>query len=293
VIGGVAQPPFVRLPEPATLFAMRSRRFANLATGSELAPYLNFLAALTSAQHAAQTGLPKATLPEPEALARARESGMPPLDRRHLLQDDAIEAAFARFLPLAEAMDMPDAAARALARVQAAGPEQRARMLRNVLDAAIPAEAMGEHVYVAAVVQFHLARLAAELDPATLVPVGDGACPACGGPPLASLVMSFGQIHAARYIACALCGTLWNYVRVRCTLCGTTEGIGYQEIEGGPGLIKAETCERCRAYVKIIYQHKDTAMDAVADDVASLGLDLLMREGPYRRAGFNAFLIGY
>jgi FdhE protein len=31
----------------------------------------------------------------------------------------------------------------------------------------------------------------------------------------------------------------------------------------------------------------------VADDVASLGLDLLLRDSPYRRAGYNPFLLGY
>ncbi len=33
--------------------------------------------------------------------------------------------------------------------------------------------------------------------------------------------------------------------------------------------------------------------EVVADDVASLALDLLMRGRPYRRAGFNPFLLGY
>ena len=34
-------------------------------------------------------------------------------------------------------------------------------------------------------------------------------------------------------------------------------------------------------------------IDPVADDVASLGLDLLMQDTEYRRAGFDPFLIGY
>ena len=98
---------------------------------------------------------------------------------------------------------------------------------------------------------------------------------------------------AARFCACSLCGTLWNYVRIKCTLCGSTKGIGYQEIEGGPGTVKAETCDSCGCYVKILHQHKDPALDPVADDVATLGLDLLVREGGYRRGSFNPFLIGY
>ena len=43
-------------------------------------------------------------------------------------------------------------------------------------------------------------------------------------------------------------------MRIKCALCGSTKGIAYQELEGGPGTIKAETCDACRTYVKILYQ---------------------------------------
>ena len=125
------------------------------------------------------------------------------------------------------------------------------------------------------------------------MPVGDGACPVCGGPPTASMVVGWLGAHGARYCGCALCGTLWNYVRIKCALCASTEGIAYQEIEGGPGTVKAETCTSCRGYVKILQQHKDPAVDIIADDVASLGLDLLVRETGFQRGGVNPFLLGY
>jgi FdhE protein len=57
--------------------------------------------------------------------------------------------------------------------------------------------------------------------------------------------------------------------------------------------VKAECCDTCRSWVKILYQNKNPSLEAVADDVASLGLDLLMRDTEYRRAGFDPFLIGY
>ena len=38
---------------------------------------------------------------------------------------------------------------------------------------------------------------------------------------------------------------------------------------------------------------KDISLDPIADDVASLGLDLLVRETGLRRGGVNPFLIGY
>ena len=45
--------------------------------------------------------------------------------------------------------------------------------------------------------------------------------------------------------------------------------------------------------MKILHQQKDPAIEPVADDVASLGLDLLVREMGYRRGGVNPFLVGY
>ena len=164
---------------------------------------------------------------------------------------------------------------------------------RQVLADSIPMEALAEHVYVAAALQVHFVRLAARLDPARLTDVGQGACPGCGGPPVASLVVDWPAISGARYCACSLCGTLWNHVRVRCVLCGSTKGIGLQEVDGGSGAVKAETCDSCHGYVKVMYQAKDAQVEPVADDVASLGLDLLMKAGPYRRGAFNPFLLGY
>ena len=67
-------------------------------------------------------------------------------------------------------------------------------------------------------------------------------------------------------------------MRIKCTLCGSTKGIAYQEIEGHGDTIKAETCDSCRGYVKVLHQHKDPALEPIADDIASLGLDLLVRE---------------
>jgi FdhE protein len=292
-IGEVAEPPFVRLPDPSRIFAERAERFAALASGHELAPYLLFLSALCEAQHKAQDGVPEPEPPPADAIARAREFAMPPLDRNRFTASAEFDASFERLLGLAEAIEKPAAAAEALARVTDADVAMREEMIRNVLADSIPAERLAEHVYVAAAMQLHFARLAARLDDKRLVPVGDGACPACGAPPVSSMVVGWPRAHGTRFCACSLCGTLWHYVRVKCTICASTGGISYQEIDGGPGTVKAETCDSCRAYVKILHQHKDRALEPVADDVASLALDLLVREAGYRRGGVNPFLLGY
>ncbi len=89
-----------------------------------------------------------------------------------------------------------------------------------------------------------------------------------------------------------MCGTLWNYVRVKCTICASTQGIAYQEIQGRKSIAHAETCTPCRSYMKIIRQDGDPTADIVADHVASLGLDLLMRGTRFRRGGVYPFLLG-
>ena len=292
-IGEVAAPPFCRLPDPLRLFADRTQRLRVLAHAHDLAPYLRFLSDLTEAQHRIQDELPEPEMPDADARKRAREFGLPPLDRNRFTADAAYDATLERLLALAATITMPPVAAAALARVAAADGATREAMMRALLADSVPVETVAEHVFVAAALQVHFARLASRLDGKALVPVGDGACPACGGPPVASMVVGWLGAHNTRFCCCSLCCTLWHTVRIKCVLCGSTKGIGYREVDGGPGTVKAETCDECRGYVKLLQQNKDPDVDPVADDVASLGLDLLVRESGYRRGAFNPFLLGY
>jgi len=292
-IGDTSTPPFVRLPDPEKLFSRRADRFRTLAKGSQLGPYLDFLGRLCDVQHAVQDALDPAAAPSEEATARARTHAMPPIDRTRAVEGDDFMTIFDRLVARAREIDMPAAARDALARVAAADSAERRSLASAVVADRIPVEAVAEHVFAAAAVQVHFARLAARLEAPALVPVGEGACPACGGPPVSSMVVGWPGAHGSRFCACSTCQTLWNHVRVKCCLCGETKGISYREIDGGDGVIKAEVCEACNAQVKILHQHKDPDLDPVADDVASLALDLLCRDEGIRRGGVDPFLIGY
>src|SRR5262249_33251610 len=155
------------------------------------------------------------------------------------------------------AREMRAAAQTALLNLRGCDSGAVIHMAQSVLAWSIPVEAIAEHVFVAAALQVHFARLAAQLNAASLVPIGDAACPACGGGPASSMIVGWSGAHGTRFCACALCGTMWNYVRIKCTLCGSTKGISYSEIDGGAGTIKAETCAECRSYLKILYQQND------------------------------------
>jgi FdhE protein len=292
-IGNIPKPPFVRLPDPERLFIDRAARFRQLAAGHNLGPYLAFLADLCELQAAIQADLAEPEMPAPELLEQAEQYEMPPLNRGGFVPDESFNSLFDRLTSAAEDLDMPQPAREALARLQNADEAMRLGIIGNVLTDTVPADAVAEHSVVAAVLQVHFARLASQLDPATLKPVGDGVCPTCGGTPSSSLIVGWNGAHGARFCSCSLCGTLWNYIRAKCTLCGSTQEVTFQAIDGAAGDVKAETCNACRGYVKVFYQLDNPNLDPIADDVASLGLDLLLGELDFRRGAVNPFLIGY
>ena len=61
---------------------------------------------------------------------------------------------------------------------------------------------------------------------------------------------------------------------------------------GDPGGVKAELCGSCGSYVKLFYLEKMPAAEPLADDVASLTLDLLAAQEGWARSGVNLFLLG-
>jgi FdhE protein len=75
-------------------------------------------------------------------------------------------------------------------------------------------------------------------------------------------------------------------------MCGDDEKLALHEIDGDDGIARAESCENCNSYLKIIYQGKNAHIDPVADDLASIALDMLVDEAGFERAGPNLLLIG-
>ena len=118
-----------------------------------------------------------------------------------------------------------------------------------------------------------------------------GLCPACGSAPVAGVITGAGKAPGTRYLHCGLCATAWNHVRVACIGCGESKSLTLQEIEGGNGSITAETCDACMGYAKMLYQAKDMAVEPMADDLASLGLDMLVAEAGWSRLAANPLVL--
>ena len=291
-IGTAAQPPFVRLPDITTLFDRRAKRLEALANGSGLSDYLQFIAALTRAQSAAARDLPAGKLPGPEDIAFCHENKLPLIDRLTWRRDPSWRAALDGIIGhLAAAPAPPEvrAALDGLTRLDADGREACADTVLGIESTdSDPARAC----FVSAALQVYWTRMAALLDPKTVKPADSPvACPVCGSPPLASAVFAQDTMQGIRFLCCPLCASQWHYVRIKCANCTSTKGIAYQHVTERSDAIKAETCDECGTYTKIVYLEKDPAADPFADDLASVALDILVGEAGWARATPHPFLV--
>ncbi len=116
-----------------------------------------------------------------------------------------------------------------------------------------------------------------------------GLCPVCGSFPNAGMVHTGGAEQGLRYLCCSLCASQWHMVRLKCSRCESTHGIDHYTLEGSNRAVKAETCNDCNTYLKLFYLEKDSRMEAMADDLATLELDMLMDNEGKVRCGPNLF----
>lgn len=269
----------LRLPEPDRLFAVRAERLEALAPGHAAGPFLELLARVARGQHAAAREVRAAA----GAVAHAPGAG-PPLDPAR--RDPAWQAALRVVLGAARRGPLPSPAAAAIARLEAAGAAELEGLAERAL-AVVPDDAAAAPFLLAAL-EVSFARRAAALDPKAIPPSTAG-CPVCGSAPVAGVVLGNDRL---RYLSCGLCASRWHLTRVQCATCRATGGISYFEVEGAPAGARAEACDTCRTYVKLFDAEELPAAEPVADDAATIVLDLLMADGGFRRAGRNPLAPG-
>jgi FdhE protein len=286
--------PRLRLPQRAWVFADRAARLRQLAESSPVAGYLQLMAHLAEAQQRALKDFTPPP-PDPQRIERARTHGMPPLQPADAPRGPEWRALLARLLDeIGDAPDTPTAAVEvcsALRHALRASPQA----VEDLADALLAGRTQGVDgaaaPFVMAALQVYWTGMAAAFDEGRVpAAAGAGVCPLCGTPPVASVIRIGGAYDGYRYLCCPLCSSEWHLVRVTCSHCAQTQGIAYHLIEGGSEAIKAESCDGCRTYRKIFYQEKDPHVEPVADDLASVALDVLMGEAGYARSSGNPLL---
>lgn len=270
-----AAPIAVLLPDPTQVFAQRARRLRELAPGHSLEAWLLFVAGLSEAQQQVTDAL--AGTPVPSLADCLHDSW------RGILQQ----------LLASPALVAPATAQAEMKRLAGATEAELNTLAEAVLGLSFSEAQLASLPFVAAALQVYWTRLAASLDPAALTrPAAGDLCPVCGSHPVASSIVAAGETVGMRYLDCSLCHTRWHHIRAKCTVCEGDQPVEYQVIEDSDGSVRAETCEQCHSYLKVLFPGKVTGLESTADDLASLGLDLLLDESGYQRAGVNLFMVG-
>jgi FdhE protein len=291
--------PRVRLPDPASVFARRAQRLRALSANHPLGDYLRLMGTLADAQQLELNTLRTALVAEHFAqhvgqqieVAHAHKmpllqaAGWPRQDRwRGILGDLCTTVASAPGFPPAVRSVCERILTSSVASLEAQADLSITARSEGLDVQAAPFIMAALQVYWSAMTSTFRAADVQQLDVPTV-------CPACGYLPVASVVRADKRTpQGYRYLHCGLCATEWHMVRITCSHCLTHEGIAYHSIDGGSAAIRAETCGKCRTYRKILYQEKDTEVEPVADDLASLALDLLMTEAGFHRSSGNPLL---
>ena len=297
--------PRLRLADPASLFRKRAERLRRLSEKHAIGDYLALMASVCEAQHTALTALlarPASADASPGQargrMALAREHGMPLLQATSWPRDGCWREVLGEICgAIAALAGFPATVGAICTRIGATTTahleEQADRILAR--SAGVDIEAAP---FIMAALQVYWVHLATSLDAnegselATKQPRGTttdipGVCPLCGALPVASIVRADAGY---RYLHCGLCATEWHLVRIKCSHCLATAGIRYHFVDGGSEAVRAESCQSCRMYRKILYQEKDAAVEPLADDLGSLALDLLMAAEGYQRTASNPLL---
>ncbi len=271
------------------LFSRRAERLRSLSKDHPLGDYLAFLAHLAEAQQEALNLFPATPLPGPDERKLCRERGAALLSARSWSRDPAWRTAFTTILWLMKEVALPSAAQETVAGLTQASEAVLENTADRISAGDMVAVSPQELPFVAAALQVYWVHMASSLlkeDLFNRLEQG-GLCPVCGSQPSVGIVRGGGNEQGLRYLSCSLCSSQWHMVRLKCSSCESTSGIDYHILEGSNGAVKIESCGDCHTYLKLLYLGKDPQMEVMADDLATLPLDMLMNEAGMTRGGPN------
>ena len=295
---GIMEAPHVVLPD-AKVFSKRATRLRELVVQvPSLDEFLAFMARLVQAQHQVLTEREPDWRPAADAFDQALKHGMPPLGFQALRRDVHWQDDLLAILDSME-LHVGERQRHLLAALREMSAEQLDELADDIFEVR-----PGNHAtrallpLVAAALQVAWMRLAIGLPNAPARPTGEAQalCPSCGALPVASVIHNERHRSGVRYLHCSLCATEWHLERIKCSVCDSGGKLIYLTLDdeqGKPFLpVQAEACNECHSYLKVMQRELHGRADPVADDLASLALDLLLAEqGVYGRTGYNPLLI--
>jgi FdhE protein len=257
-----------------------------------MAEWLSSMSELSNAQHVAAAMLPAMPAIDRSLTDQSVAARIPPLAADGHHRNSAWRDGLAVLLAELDESALPAPARSAIASLRGGSTDEIEDLADDFLRDTLDVDAAGPALYVAAALQVYFTRLASGLDPLALRLLPQrGLCPCCGSTPVSGLITASGPTPGTRYLYCSLCSTAWNHVRAICITCESSRTLSLKGIDGDSGAVQAETCDDCQTYAKMLYQAKDLKADPYADDLATLGLDILIGEAGWARHAPNPLLL--
>lgn len=303
--------PFLHWPERATFFAEREMRLRQLSRGHAMGDFLAFMADLAHEQQAKLKELQGVALPDSHALDEAARLGVPPLSAVDWPRDAAWHGVL-KALVAGLQRDAPEGVRATLDRLSSADEVFLERQADALLTGVMAGLDLACAPLVAGALQVYWTHMVLAVQAhhqGQGQPFGrtddETACPCCGSRPTASITRSAGESLGQRYLHCSLCGMQWHMVRIKCPHCLSGKSLSYHSLDSADqhddqeaaasraalASVQAEACDDCGHYLKMVHTDRDPFVDPVADDLASLTLDLLVSDTGKQRSGVNLMLL--
>lgn len=281
--------PLLVLPLATEVFKGRIARLEDLSKKGVLKDWLDFCANVTKAQLDAIDQVTVSALDE-NVVIESLKHGMPPASIGGWRAGQDWHDAFKAFTEALAKQALSAPAKKVLEQFQSADAINLQQQAQDYLQAD-EADVKPEWApFIGAILQVIWMKKVVQLAPYVAAYKGQSTlCPVCGSHPVASVVR-VGAHDGHRYLSCSLCAAEWYAARARCTNCETPKEVSMLG-ETKESLVQGECCDDCHGYLKMMYQSRDPMMDVVADDLASIQLDLGLSGEGYQRTGRNMLLM--
>lgn len=279
--------PSLLYANPKNLYQRRAKRLRELAENNAFRDYLLFAAEIVDIQLELLETQPIKDISS--SLNMLLEQGNAPLNAKQFQRSDEWRALLlqliARYRGKAKEEILPT-----LEWLEKAAQSELENLADHLCNERYEEVSADKAVFIWAALSLYWVQLAQQLPRQTQTDVGGRqTCPVCDSAPITSVV-HFGDTQGLRYLHCALCESEWNMVRAKCSNCEQSGKLDYWSLDSHDAAVKAESCGDCGSYLKILSQEKDPQVEPVADDLATLFLDVEMEEKNLHRSGLNPFM---
>ncbi|PJG84022.1 formate dehydrogenase accessory protein FdhE [Caviibacterium pharyngocola] len=275
---------------PKNLYQRRIKRLTDLAQNHPMQDYLLFAADIAQAQLDLLENTPLGKIEHLTTISTTAQTT--PLDYARWQRDDYwLTALNALLAQIKTNENLNESLLTTIDWLEKASQAELNHLADKLLAQDFSAVESDKAVFIWAALSLYWLQLAQQIPHNAKMESGENLhlCPVCGSAPTASVV-HFGATQGLRYLHCSLCESEWNMVRSKCSNCDQSGKLDYWSLDSEFAPVKAESCGDCHSYLKVMYQEKDPHVEPIADDLASVFLDVEMEEKGFARSGINPFV---